>query len=239
MNKSLSLFTTLGLFASSQAATLTWSDDPFTDSAQVNNIGTTLYAHNMGSVATINVNGVDFTGQTAASIASVTNLRWGTSDAATANAGGLYGGALGVSGLSASDETTLLDNIVYGNNQGAGFQFEGLTIGEAYVAQFIVVDNRGGFTGRSMHFSQDGSTWAGALVDYTSNPSAPGPNNWARVVTTSFVADSTTQTFRFGIQGIGSPEASAMQLRQIPEPSTTVLFVLGSLGLCGRRRRLS
>lgn len=195
MHKTLTFLCTVALTTASQAVNLVWSDDPFTDSTQLNTQGTTVYAHNMGTGGNLTVNGIDFTAQNAATVGTVNGLRWGSTDSATNNASGLYGGALGVAGMSAGDEVAFLNTIIYGGS-GAGFQFKNLTVGETYTAQFIVVDNRGGFVNRNMHFSENGGVWGGGgsvLVDYTSNSANPGPNNWARIVSTTFVADNATQ----------------------------------------------
>jgi len=233
----LTLIASGGLLATSQAATLAWSDAAFSDSAQISTTGTQITSYNLGNATDVVVNGVTFTGRTGAGGGAFgdTYLRWGSNDTFTDQASVFYGAALGVTGMTAGDEVALLSSAFYGGAVGAGNQLEGLTIGNTYIVQYLLVDNRAIFAGRTMHFAPDGSTW-GPTYDYTSNGATP----YARLIETTFVADATTQAYRTGIQGSAEMQTNAFQLREVavvPEPSSTALIGLGGLALILRRRK--
>ncbi|MFC4992815.1 PEP-CTERM sorting domain-containing protein [Rubritalea tangerina] len=223
----------LAALSSSHAATLTWTDTAFTNANQIVK-GTTLLAYNFGSSTDVTINGVTFSGDPGAAQAIAGNIKWGSSDVSSGDSAAGYS-ELGLAGFQTGDELALLNSFTYGNSQGDGFAIEGLSIGTTYTIQALVVDNRGSFTGRFLHFSRDGSTWDDLLVDYTSF--SDGGQNYARLVETTFVANATTQAFRQGIQGTGEIHFNALQVTAVPEPSSLALSALGSLSLLGLRRR--
>lgn len=219
---------------SASAASLNWSDAAFTNASQVNNVGTAVWAFNFGTTTDVTVNGVLFDGSVAGeledsnggAITEAPLIQWGSSDDQTGNSDAGYGTALGVTGLGAADEVNLLNSFTWGNTQGIGFELRGLSIGQEYTIQALVVDNRGSFTGRQLHFEPDGTAWGQLpLVDYTSN----GSPAYARIVEATFTADGTTQAFRTGIQGTGEIHFNALQLRAVPEPSSLAFLGLGGL----------
>lgn len=228
----------LAIGTSASAATLTWTDSAFTDANQISTVGTAVFAVNLGTTTDVTVNGVLFDGSVAGDLegnatTAAATVQWGTQDDQVGNADAGYDTALGVTGLAAVDEVNLLNSFVWGNNSGDGFALEGLTAGLQYTIQALVVDNRGSFSDRQLHFSADGTSWdTGILSDYTSN----GDPAYARLIETTFTADGTTQTFRTGIQGTGEIHFNALQLRVVPEPASLALVGLGGL-LIARRRR--
>ncbi len=225
------IFTT-ALSSTLHAASLVWTDTAFTNANQIDTVGTLVVGYNFGTGTDVTVNGVTFTGYNTTGAFTGSNFQPGAGSI-TANFDPAYGGHA-VTGMTATEITNFLSTANYGSG-GASTKFTGLTNGQQYLAQLLLVDNRASFTGRNMHISENGSTWDGGasiLVDYTSNGAPP----YARLIETTFTADSTEQTFRWGIQNVGDYEGLGLQLRAIPEPSSTALIGLAGLGFLIRRR---
>lgn len=246
------LLATFCLGSRTDAGVLTWSDAAFVDAAQINNRGDLVYALNFGSPVDVSVNDVLFESSRAGDLTDSSPqasplaplIQFGSNDNQNEYIGAAYGG-LGVAGMTIAEEVDLLNSFVYDSSfQGIGFQLRGLTVGQTYQFQALVVDNRGdtSIQSRSLHFGSNSpntpSPWYGLLVDYTSNVSSGQP--YARLVQTTFVADSTTQPFATGIQNRGEIHFNAIQLRDVsnvPEPSSLALFAIGVSGSMFIRRR--
>ena len=212
------------------AVSLTWTDSAYTNSSQISNAGTQLVSFNFGTSSSVVVNGETFTGYSGGGAFTGTNFQPG---------GGTIIGDFNtdytgnnVTGMTTTDEGNLLNTANYATG-GINTKMTGLTSGVTYEVQLLLVDNRSGFTTRNMHISEDGTTWASLLVDYTSNGATP----YARLVETTFTANDTEQAFRWGIQNIGDYEGAAMQIRTVPEPSSAALLGLGGLALILRRKK--
>ncbi|MGB0993265.1 MAG: PEP-CTERM sorting domain-containing protein [Akkermansiaceae bacterium] len=231
MNKSLItlLTVTAATAAWTNAATLAWTDSAFTNANQISNAGTQVAGYNFGTATSVTVNGATFTGYSGAGAFTGSNFQPGN-NSIIGDFNPAYSGN-NVTGMLAADELALLNNANYANN-GELTEFSGLTIGTQYTAQLLLVDNRSSFTTRNMHISKDSTTWGDLVVDYSSN----GTPAYARLVETTFTADGTEQGFRWGIQNIGDYEGVALQLRAVPEPSSSALLALGGIALLRRRR---
>ena len=244
------LLATFCLGSRTDAGVLTWSDAAFVDAAQINNRGDLVYALNFGSPVDVSVNDVLFESSRAGDLTDSSPqasplaplIQFGSNDNQNEYIGAAYGG-LGVAGMTIAEEVDLLNSFVWGGYlSGLRFQLRGLTIGQTYRFQSLVVDNRPFARDRRLHFGSNSpnvpSPWEGSLVDYTSNVSSGKP--YARLVQTTFVADSTTQSFATGVQYIGEIHFNAIQLRDVsnvPEPSSLALFAIGVSGSMFIRRR--
>ena len=147
----------------------------------------------------------------------------------------VHNGADGSGTNGEGDAATTLTNTgvftIAGNN--GHLQFGGLTIGQTYEIQMVFSDTRGVLSPDLIEvYDQDSS--AGA-ADFTS-----ADISTAQIVTGTFTADALTQDF-YLVQntGVGSFDGyiGALQLRSIPEPSSTVLLGLGGVAFLLRRRR--
>lgn len=249
MKLTLILTALLSTALSLSSATLTWSSSLFTADTQISTTGTQLTGINMGG-ATTTVNGESFSSYTSTGTFSNTYIRFGngtTTSTPTYLSTNTYQDPanLGVnldvvSGMTAADELSLLGHYAEGNGSGIATQLQGLTVGDTYVVQLLIVDNgnqraantaNGSFGNGTMHISGVGNDW-GATYDFTDLTAA-------LLMETTFVADATTNSFRFGTQGVGNWGVNAFQIRTVPvpEPTSAALLGLGGLALVVRRRR--
>jgi hypothetical protein len=208
-----------------KAATITWSSSVYGVNGSIgqnlntgvfNKTGTQVFAYNMAGSATT-FDGISF----------------------AAASGSPFGSSLTISGLSGSfsgfhDGASPLSNTaVHGaSNSVTTATLSNLVVGLEYRIQVLVMDARSGATGKTVKF--DGISQGQYANSVTGNYGS------GLLVTGSFLADSTTQSF---IQECFSPTAgsvggqyNAFLLHQIPEPSVALLSTLGILGFLRRRR---
>lgn len=127
---------------------------------------------------------------------------------------------------------------------------ENLTINNTYIIQIISNDSRNGRDLNNVTVLTDGvdpSAAAGINPLSSTEPGAGNPALVGHSIVGTFVADSTTQTFNvFGStdggttnNNNGRAQINGFQLRTIPvpEPSSTLLIGVASLGLLLRRCR--
>jgi hypothetical protein len=131
---------------------------------------------------------------------------------------------------------TLLNSAIFGVNNGSALTLTlgNLTPTQEYQIQIWVNDPRGGAVSSRFTTITDGPT-----LEYSATEDSGSAGQF---VIGSFIADATTQTFTItaGIDsGTSSNQINALQLRAIPEPSSTVLLVGGmSFAFLMRRRRV-
>ncbi len=209
----------------SHAAEVQWSVENFTSTAQVTNSGTLITALNLGGVADVSMNGVNFTVGNIASGSASENYFEDT--------------AFSIAGLSVLEQNSLLDSINYVPGAGQslvpvdeGSMLNALTSGQDYLIQFIVCDYRSAT--KKMDFGYDtvtdGIDWN--LQDV--NIGSEGP----KIVTGIFTADDTQQLIYGQVDEVGQLNfiSNAYQIRAIPEPSVALLLGTAAAGMFIIRR---
>ena len=219
---------------SASAAAISWSAQTFDNANQVSTTGTLVEAYNLGNngaggaTATVVVNGVSFLSTPAdASVSPVVNSPGTTFDAGT------HDPTVDVIvGLANADADALIDSLAFGGGGTNSLaRVSGLNIGTEYIIQLIVAvrSNGGNATYDFGHSTPSGD----ATEVYTLED---GPGNPVSIVTGTFTADETSQDFHVAISTATNFEASAYQLRLVPEPGSLALLGLGGLMVLRRRR---
>lgn len=224
---------------SASAAAITYSAETFTNANQVSTDGTLVQALNLGQgggtgasngtpTAAVTVNGVIFASTPGdGSELFVVNSSGDTFDAAThvpANDP--------IVGLADADADALIDSITFGGGATNSLaRVSGLDIGTPYEIQIIVaVRSNGG----NATYDFGHSTPSGNAAEVYTLEDVPG--NPVSIVTGTFIADETSQDIHVAISTATNFEASAFQLRAVPEPGSLALLGLGGLYVLRRRR---
>ena len=192
---------------------------------EVSTNGTLIGALNLGTTTDVTVNTVDFDGTPAATIAAGVSLNAGvTATWSGADKDSAYSG----SGL---DTHTVSDEV--GAPALTPIVFSGLTPGTDYEVQIMFGDFRNITTITVDVWDQANSAGAPEI-------NALDIDDIGQIVTGTFTADGTeTQNIYAHITWATSSvgPVNALQIRAIPEPSSTALLGLGGLALILRRRK--
>jgi hypothetical protein len=216
---SLAIASALAAMGTAHAATISWSNQPYTvnggsgqnlDTGIFQTDGTLLLADNTGSTNNITFNGIAFT-------------------AGTINFGNNYGG---FHASTTPEQPSTTGTWAYGIGT---VSLTGLTAGNSYRVQALIYDGRGGQNGRTVEFDGiDQGVYAHGIANTT----------WGdgMLVTGTFVADAATQDFTIEVfetdgTGVGG-QLNALLVHEVPEPSSATLFGgLACLALLRRRRK--
>ena len=199
------------------AATVAFSGANYTDGLVSTN-GTSVSAFNFGADADI-----------ASDPTVVNTVSFATYNPGDGSVSGfVHNGADGSGANGAGDNTTLtLSGVFHTAGTNGHLQYSGLTIGQQYEVQMVFSDTRGILTPDLMQI-WDTATPGGA-ADFTTADIAT-----AQIVTGTFTANASTQDFYLTQStGVGDFDGyiGAIQLRAVPEPSSTALLGLGGLAL--------
>ena len=222
---------------SASAAVISWSAQTFDNANQVSTTGSLVEAINLGqgnAVGGAN-NGVATSAVTVNGVAFASN--GGSATPVVASGGTVFDAGTHVPaddpivGLADADADALLDSVGFGGGVGNSLaRVSGLTVGQDYILQVIVaVRSNGG----NATYDFGHSTPSGNAAEVYTLEDVPG--NPVSIVTGTFTADETSQDFHVAISTATNFEASAYQLRLVPEPGSLALLGLG--GLCALRRR--
>ncbi len=203
----------LGMSMVSHAANITFTQQGFLQETNLRTNGTLIAALNFGTILDATLNGITFVGNDGFVTAGDVSISVFGNDFIAINAD-VYNGTT-VTGLNAE---TLLGPFGYSYNpvQGDGsVRFSGLTNGQTYQVQLLIVDDRGGGVPPRVIdiFSGDSNTGTPGIyhVDYTSRPDHSALSG-------TFTASSTDQALF--IQLVGFPQdagmLNGMQFRAIP-----------------------
>lgn len=209
--------------ASAQAAVITWQT-PKTIAAgsDVSTDGKQVFGRNIG-LATGNpsaiVNGVDFGFNNPNWAVTFSEVGWASNYAANATSQ-TFGGP------DAANYTSVLNTGRFGGTS-ASFTLGNLTVGTEYLIQFWVDDYRAFNNNRTESISAGGAN-TNINTPLLAYLDADGPIHGQYVIGT-WTADATSITFN--VAGNEAVAYSAIQVRAIPEPSTLVAFLIGSVGL--------
>jgi hypothetical protein len=216
-NKTEWNFTTTG-----PQAPINFVKEGFDHETDLSTDGTLIAAVNLGTTTDATLNGITFSGNNTGSVTAgaVTIDIFGADFIPTSTAG-FYNGTT-VTGVDADN---LLDTIAYAYDpfQGDGsVDFSGLTIGQAYEVQLLLVDDRGGSTSRTVDvLSSDTTGLPGPgeidQADFTSRSDSS-----ALLVTGTFTAVKATQSLFIQVVGFqqDAGHLNALQLREIATPDT-------------------
>ncbi|TAE91390.1 MAG: PEP-CTERM sorting domain-containing protein [Verrucomicrobia bacterium] len=129
-------------------------------------------------------------------------------------------------GWNTTGMTTIMDG---GQFDFTTFTLSNLTVGQQYLIQFLVADNRSyiGPVNRNQTITAGGST-SGLLTYGVDAPS------FASSVIGTFTADATSLDFTFSANQ--STQVNSIFVTAVPEPSAALLGGLGVLALLRRRR---
>jgi hypothetical protein len=211
------------------AAIITYSANQFDADADVSTQGTLITAINLGSLTPVTVNGVTFAGEP-----TLATNSFFVSSGQYAAAGIYTGGAIG--SLTLTQTNDLLDNLEFGpgaNNSLA--RLSGLTVGQQYLLQMIVVDSTNGGTSASYGYSTPSGN-ATEVYPLTGVSIKPVPF----VITGTFTATEAVQDVHVAFSLNANGQVNAFQLRAVPEPAGLLSLLAGSLtavALFRRRRR--
>lgn len=206
------------------AATIAWgSVTAFDDATDVLNAGTAVAAVGNLTSATTVINGVTFTDNN--SLPDWTSA-------------GHYGSAFfngnGATGDAGFDDFTGGQFYEGGAGVTNTITLTGLTQGQEYQFQYIIMDGRGpgNYAGRTVVLGDgDGDNSNDSVAVARTN----GANGDGNSITGTFIADATgSQTIT--ITG-SDPGMTGYVVRATPEPSSTALLGLGGLALILRRRK--
>ena len=231
----------LALAATTEAATIIFTQQGFSSDSLLSTDGSLLVAAiNLGTTTDVTTtNGIVFDGDTDGSYTAngMTIGIFNTPSAQYANAvnGGYYTG-LDVAGAGTQ---TLLDTLGYANGDNGEVLLSGLTINKRYEVQLLIVDEVD--TGRTVDVLSGSSGGIPTATDITAADYTDRSDGYALLVTGTFTADATTQSLYLEaepkVSGFHYSRLNAMQLRVVPEPSSTALLGLGGLALMLRRKR--
>ena len=226
----------LTLAAAAPAATITWSTPEFAAETDVSTTGTLVSAIDYGDPDGSNdtLNGVEFI--------EVASGSWSNTQNGVTVVGSAFTGSNGYGQYYTGDVTAannLLDSYTIGAKEDP-LNFTGLTAGAEYELQFFMFDDRTNLDGRGRVADlSDDSTFdeAGDLNDFDFTDPSP-----EQTVIGTFTADPSGEQsvwFRGWEDGSGAKQMNinAMQLREIPEPTSLALLALGVTALLGRRRQ--
>ena len=204
------------LVTNAQAASIVWGSATNVSSvSEVDNSGTTVEAFNAAATtvsATLSLNGVSFTSTGAILNNNTTNDQ--------------YTGTTGD-----ADYDQFLSNVDFGN----GTNLVSLTIANGLLTSgdnyLIQVWYANASATRTTPFG-DGET-PNNTVDLTASTTS------AQFAIGTFTADATSQTLTLESPGFSNAHITGYQVRTVPvpEPSSSALLGLGSLGLLLRRKR--
>ena len=213
-----------------QAADISWgSAQDITGDSDVITDGTLVYAFDLGLAAGTDttINGVTFTSTTTAVSGQLTanspGLGWGYTG---------FGAASGDFASLSSDYQSILQSAQYYTNSAAGgvavlsYNLEGLIVGQTYQIQVWSNDSRdvsGAKKGGSTYASSGGDS---VTLQFNNTNVLGGLGQYA---VGTFTADAATQTFTITAfdtsSGSYNTQINALQLRAIPEPKTSCLFL--------------
>ena len=133
----------------------------------------------------------------------------------------------------AANYQSLLSGSVYSGPLGSSFtvNLNGLTIGQEYLVQLWVNDNRGGSIALRNQEVEDGNV---AAMDFNHSDEEGGIGQY---VIGTFTANSNSESFRVNGAIDSVAQINAIQLRTIPEPSSAFLGAAAAGLLVLRRRR--
>ena len=205
------------------AANVIWNAvQTVTAATDVNTTGTLEYAVGFGSTSTT-VSGVTF-GNT-----------FSYGDTFIAAFTGFMGGITFVGSNDSEGQAyaTLLDSGRYNANPNptAGITLSNLTVGQDYLVQFWVSDFRNFPNDRFLTIT-GGSGTSGQLT-YLDGDNTNSTIDGSHVIG-NFTANSTSQLFTLNANE--DTLINAVQLRNIPEPTSALLSALGAVALLRRRR---
>ena len=211
-------FTTAG-----PEAAITFIQQGFHTATDLSTNGTLIAAVNLGTTTAATLNGITFTGNNTGSVtAGGVAIRFFGSDFLTTSSGSGYNGTT-VTGVDADN---LLDTWAYSYHPGQGdgsVDFSGLTIGQTYEVQLLLVDDRGFAAGRTIDVVSSNNSRlpvAGEInnADFTSRSDSS-----ALLVTGTFTATTNTQSQFIQLDGFPADAGhlNALQLRAILPPGDT------------------
>lgn len=207
-----------------EAAPIAWdSVGLITNDSDVKLEGTLLQA--------VNVSGVDTTINTvlfaATSAAGAGNLVLSASGPMSGE-GSSYGVGTPFTDLSSSYQA-LAQSGRYAWNVDMNLGISGLTSGKQYLVQFWVNDSRS-------FINRDVTLTATNTSDPLKYNNTAGSNGLGSYVVGRFTADAATQNIVASSGPSGYPQINGYQIREIPEPASLALLVLGAAALLRRRR---
>jgi hypothetical protein len=220
MKHTLTTLASFAFLATSHAAVISWgAATNITSTTDISTSGTSLVAHN-GGASNVTVNTVPFT---AADLLAGSGV----------SVGQLAGGTTGDAGLN-----TLLDEVDFGGGGGlVSSDLGSFTSGNTIEVQVFFTDQR---TGQQDRVMQYGSSTGGGTVNLEANPDNTTGSPFGSFATGTFVADGSDPDLTLDAQEFGNAHFSAIQVRDlgpaVPEPSRTLLALLGLAGLARRRR---
>jgi hypothetical protein len=220
---SMSLAAAMGSLAltatSVNAATIIWQTPvaaTLDGTADIDNSGTLVYAFNYGSDAIGGTQTID--GVTFADVPSLPGSlnTTGFTKAGSTTDGGSQTNATAVHAGTTGDYQDLMSSTALSGQKD--WTLHELTSGNEYLVQFWLYESR---YGTQLQTITGGTNTSGSLA-----------LSVGHYVIGTFIADDTTQSITFS-----NDMFSALQLRQVPEPTTTALLGLGGLALILRRRK--
>ncbi len=209
------------------AAIITWSAEDFTDASQIISSGS-LAAYNLGIETDVIVNGVTFVGQ-ADGVLDDTYFKYSGDGAyGSANYRSWYYAGGDIAGLDDPSNELLgsfVQDSTFFDPDPATMTIKNLSVGESYLIQILVVWNT--------------AEMAPMLFDDVLEVSYTGWGATAQLVTGSFVADDSYQTFTAGYSGdsYDFSNLNAVNIVLIPEPATITLMAMGGIGILRFKKR--
>ena len=187
---------------------MSFSAADFLDEAQLSTAGTLVEAVSFGSTNSATLNGVAFSGTTSAgghlSVQSVVYNSY--------NVDHFRDAIHSITGVDAAEGNALFDGLAYGSGVGSNLvALSGLTVGAAYEIQLLIVDDRtnNSIPDKTVTVSQaDGGAPDTGALDHSSNR--------VQIVTGTFIADNTSQSFDIAINVGNNTQLNAYQIRSVP-----------------------